>query len=644
MLQAIRERAQGWFAWAIVILISVPFALWGIQEYLRIRSQPVVATVNGSKIGDRELTQHLQKFRMELRQRLGHAYRPELFDNARMRDQVLEDMIRGQLIVQRSLDMGLRAGDAQVQATILAIPAFQKGGHFDKAVYEQALSRQGTNSLQFEQKVRMSLMTAQLARVIASSEFATEQELDDAARLRRQKRSFNYFLIPLQQFKRDAPLADKDLSDYYQAHQDAFAIPEQVKVDYLVLGQGGAAGSADVAEATLREMYQNRINNYEIPEKRHIRHILIALAADAKPAEEQAARDKIAAIRARIAGGADFATVAKEVSQDPGSASQGGDLGLVGRGIMDPEFEKAAFALPRGELSAPVRSAFGFHLIEVTQIEPKRVKPFAEVRDELAAAARMEQLDQHYLQLAERLGNLTYEHPDSLEPAAQALGLEIQHSDWLSRSGGPDLLANRRVVDMAFSEDVLNQGNNSEVVEIDEKRRQRALVLRVVDHRDASIKPLAEVKDQVADRVRREQAKQAALARAGDLAGRLRQGEALAQVAVGYKIAEHPLAQRDAAKEVPPEVLESVFKLPPGDPKTPSIGVVQLSDGSAAVVMLQQIQDGQLADLDKLQRKSEARGLTDALARAYYNDMVEDLRRRADVWIEPLEAHATPIE
>jgi len=645
MLQAIRERAQGWFAWTIVILISVPFALWGIQEYLKIGSQPPVATVNGHEIGDRELSQRVQQSRMELRERLGRAYRPEAFDNARLRDQVLEDMIRSQLIVQRSLDMGLRAGDAQVQATILAIPAFQKDGQFDKAVYEHALSLQGTNSVQFEQRIRLSLMTAQLARVVASSEFTTQKALDEAVRLRRQQRSFNYFLLPLQGFKTDAPIAEKDFDAYYQTHQDAFRIPEQVKLDYLVLEQASTATPGDVPEATLRELYQTRLKNYQIPEKRQIRHILIALAANARPADEQSARDKIAAIRARIVGGADFATLAKEVSQDPGSASQGGDLGLVGRGVMDPEFERASFTLAQGVLSPPVRSAFGFHLIEVTKIEPERVRPFAEVRDELATAARTEQLDQHYLQMAERLGNLTYEHPDSLELTAQTLGLEIHHSDWLSRSGGVGVLASPKVTDAAFSEDVMSHGNNSDLIEIDEGRRQRALVLRVVDHREAATRPLAEVKGQITDTIHRERAKQSALEQAGALAKRLRQGEALTQVGADYRLVEQGLVQRDAAKEVPPEVLESAFKLPAGDAKGPSVGVVQLRDGDAAVVLLGQIQDGKLADLDPPQRKGEGRDLANALARTYYDDMIEDLRQRADVWIAPREqTHTTAIE
>lgn len=644
MLQSIREHAQGWFAWAIVILISIPFALWGIQEYVKFRSQPTVATIDGYKISDRELSQQVQQFRIQLRERLGRSYRPELLDNAHIREEVLDDMIRSQLIAQSSLDMGLRAGDGQVQATILAIPAFQKDGQFDKGVYERALSLQGTSSLQFEQKVRMSLMTAQLARVIASSELTTKQELDEAIRLRHQQRSFDYFVLPLQDFMTDSPFTDKDIDSYYQAHQDAFEIPEQVKLDYLVLDQATMASTEIIGEKALRDMYQSRLQTYQTPERRQIRHILITLPANAEPAQEQAARDKIAALRARIVNGADFATVAKEASQDSSSASQGGDLGLVERGIMDPEFEKAAFALPQGELSAPVRSAFGLHLIEVTKIEPGRVKPFAEVRDELAAALRKEQAEQHYLQVAERLGNLTYEHPDSLEPAAQALGLTIQHSDWVSRSGGSDLFANRKVTDMAFSEDVLTEGNNSELMELDEGRQQRALVLRVVDHREATIKPLEEVKDQITAALRRERAKQTALEQAEAQVARLHQGEALPQAAADFKLVEQGLVQRDSAKDVPLEVLETAFKLPPGDAKTPSIKALQLRSGDAAVVVLRQIQDGTPAELDEMQRKSEGRGLARALARTYYEDMLQDLRRRADVWIAQQETQPTAID
>jgi peptidyl-prolyl cis-trans isomerase D len=643
MLQAIRERAEGWFAWAIVVLISVPFALWGIQQYLGGGGPQSVATVEGSKISDRELSQRVQQFRMEMRRRLGAAYRPELLDDARIRKEVLEDMIRSRVVVQKSHDMGLRAGDAQVRATIMAMPAFQSNGHFDKEAYDRALQLQGTDSLGFEQRVRASLMAAQLAQVVVSSELTTDRELRDAVRLRRQQRSFSYFLLPLRELEDTAPIPSKDIEAYYRSHQDAFKTPEQVKVDYLVLAASALQSAEEVSEATLRQMYQAQIDRFRTPERRAVRHILIALPTDAAAAQEQAARERIQAIRARILGGEDFAKVAKEVSQDPGSASQGGSLGMLEPGQMDPNFEKAAFALSKGELSGPVRSAFGFHLIQVTDIEPAKVKPFAQVRGELAAAARSGQDDQKYLKLAERLGNLTYEHPDSLEPAAKAWGLEIHHSGWLSRSGGKDELADPKVVSAAFSDEVMVQGNNSDVIEVQGKGGQRAIVLRVVDRREPAVKPLAEEKDEIAATLRRELASKAAFTKAEAALKGLRQGQTMTQVAGSHPVMMERLMGRDTDHKIPQEVLRQAFRLPQAGSRTPSVVAIRMDDGSAAVMELTQVQDGKLDDMDEDQRKGERRDMARGLARAYYDDLVRDLRRRADVEITA-QATRTSLE
>jgi peptidyl-prolyl cis-trans isomerase D len=641
MLQAIRERAQGWIAWAIIILISIPFALWGIQEYLGVGGERIVAEVNGQEITERELNQRFQEFRMELRERLGQAYRPELFEDSRLRAEVLDDMIRNRLILQASSDMGLRAGDAQVRATILEIPAFQKGGRFDKEAYERAVGYRGMSTAQFEESVRASLMSSQLSQVVAASEITTDRELKEAVSLRRQQRSFGYIVLPVADFRSDDPVTDEQIRAYYDTEQDAFRTPEQVKLDYLVVNRNSDAGGGEEAdEAALRELYQERLDSFRTPEEREARHILVTLDADADEAAVQAAREKIEAIKARLDAGEDFADLAREVSQDPGSAQQGGDLGRFGKGVMDPAFEQAAFALAEGQVSDPVRSSFGYHLIQVTRIIPEKVKPFEEVRDQLAAELRGGEAEQKYFELAETLGNLSYEHPDSLEPAAEALGLEVQHSDWLGRRGGAGVLSDPRVIKAAFSDDVLRQGNNSELIEVDSPEGQEALVVRVAEHQEATVPSLDEVREEIVGILRDQRAQEAAAAAAAAMAERIRQGEQPAQVAGAYRFAEPGLVRRDSA-EVPSEILAEAFTLPAPGTDSPSVGVAELHDGGAAVVNLTEIRDGNLEDLDAHLRETEGQDLARSLARTYYNRLVDDLRRRADISIELSQSEET---
>ena len=632
MLQAIRERAQGWIAWAIVILISIPFALWGIQEYIGVGAEPVVASVNDVEITERDLNRQFQQFRQELRERLGAAYRPELFDGDTLRREVLEEMIRNDLVLQTSLDMGLRAGDERVRAAILAEPAFQKGGRFDKATYERIIGYRGESSAQFEQQVRGSLMKNQLLQVVGASEILTDGELQEAVKLRRQQRRFSYFVLPLDRFQNQEPVATAEKEAYYQAHQADFRSPEQVRVEYLVLDQKSVASNVEPDDEALEGLYQSRLDSYQTPEQRRARHILVSLDAGTGQEQEDAARQKIQSIHQRISDGEDFATLAKELSEDPGTAAQGGDLGLFGRGVMDPAFEKAAFELGQGDVSEPVRSAFGFHLIEVREIQPETVKSFEEVRGELVAAFGADAAEHQYFELAERLGNISYENPDSLVPAADALGLKVETSEWLGRSGGGDIFSNPKVVAAAFNDDVLRQGNNSEIIEIDDKEGQRAVVLRVVEHQEAASKSLEQVEGEISQAIRDQKAREAAAKAADELVQRLDGGESMQQLAEGYELVESGLVERNAA-EVPAGILNKVFTLPA--PVSGKIGFasVSLRDGSSAVVALAEVQEGDVGALTDQQKDMERNTMTQTLARAYYDGLVKDLHDRADVKI-----------
>jgi len=642
MLQEIRERAQGWVAWAIVILITIPFAFWGIDSYLGGGGPPVVAKVNGTEITERAFNQNVQRTRIELRDRLGDAYDPALFGTDRIRQQVLDRMIRDTVLLDASTDMGLRVSDQAVQASILAEPYFQVDGKFSKEAYERALHLQGLTSTGYEESQRQRLLMTQLPRAVADTEFVTAPAVAEAMRLLQQHREIAYVRLPSADFAPDEPPTEAEIKAYYNDHQQAFETPEEVRISYLLLdGKAQAAKTEDVSEADLRAQYESRLDEFTEPEQRHIRHILVSLPPDADEAQAAKARKRLEAIRARIEGGEDFATVAEEVSQDPASAKQGGDLGFVRRGLLDPAFELVAFSLKPDVVSEPVRSRFGYHLVEVLEVKGGKPKPFEEVRDQLVAEASSGHAESLFFDQAEQLATLTYESPDSLVPAAEALGLEVKTTDWIPRQGGGEgLFANPKVLKAAFSADVLEMGSNSELIEPDPDGLQ-ALVLRVDDHRPASVRPLDEVRDEIVTRLDEQRAGAAALSRAEAMVEKLRKGAALDDVAGDYAVERPGLVDRTASG-VPPEVLALAFSAARPKAEASSYSSGEGSGGDALVVAVSRVEDGKVEAPDTPQMKTEARVLGQMLGRSDVSAVIADMQSRATIEREPLEPSEEP--
>jgi len=639
MLQTIRDRAHGWIAWAIVFLISVPFALWGIQSYLDIGGEPIAAKVNGVEITQRDLDRRVQQARMRLREQLGAAYDATQFDDKQLRREALDSMIRETLLVDISNRMGLRVSDQELRAQILAEPAFQRDGRFDSPSYENMLQLQGMSPAMFEAQLRQRLVGTQLARAVVDSELVTSAEREGFLRLSGQKRAVAWLRIPASRFMDEAPVDDADIRAYYEANAARFRTPEQVKLDYLVLDVATLATKTDLSEEELRRAYESDQARFGQPERRKVRHILLPVPSAADAAADAAVRDQIEAVRKRIEGGEPFDQVAKEVSKDPGSAAQGGSLGDIERGIMDPAFDEAAFSLSPGELSEPVKTRFGYHLIEVESVTPAAVKPFEEVRDQLREELAKQRAEALFYDMGERLANVVYESSDSLKPAAEELGLTIQHSDWIGREGGEGLLGSPKVTSAAFSEDVLNERRNSDLIE-PEKDVLQAVVVRVVDHREAAAIPLDEVREEIVAALRQERARKAAGEAAAAAAEQLRKGADWAAVA-GKDQVEDPGSVQRSDPKLPAPVSETAFTLPVPAAGQASVGTAVFDDGDAAVVRVTGVEPGE-ATAPAGQGTDQARSILGRLmGRQAYDAVLEDMERRADIERKTL---ASPAE
>lgn len=627
MLQSIREHSRGWVAWAIVILISIPFALWGIHSYYGGGADPVVASVNGVEITRREFDRQYHGTRLMLREQLGASYSPDLFPENQLRTEVLESMIREALLLTTSKSLGLRASDQEIRLAIVTNPAFHVGGRFDRDTYERALATRGLIPVQYEEQLRQRLVGTQLERAVFSSEFVTDRELREALRLLGQEREVAFVRVPAADLLDDAQVDDAEIQAYYQANESLFATPEMVKVEYLLLDEEAIAAAAPPDEEDLRRLYEAEAHRLSEPERRQMRHILVTVPDAAADSE---ALETINAARDRILAGEDFGAVAKEVSDDPGSRAEGGNLGEMRPGLLDPDFEAVAFSLDEGTLSAPVRTSFGYHLIQVDRIIPAQTPSFEEVRDELAESAARRHFEALFYDWGERLGTLTFEAGDTLAPAAEDLGLEIQTSDWIPRTGTEGVLGSPRVLSAAFSDEVLRRGLNSDLIE-PQRGVLQAIVLRAIDHRDASVRPLVEVRDDIVEALHIERAERQARELASAMLEQLRAGGAgLDDVAGGWPVeAPRLVTRRDAA--LPDAVRTLAFDLPRPQPDRPSFGMASLAGGDVVVVAVYDVVEEAVDDLPDPMRHREAETLTNLIAQSYFEEMLDDMAVRAKI-------------
>lgn len=629
MLQAIRDRAQGLIIWTIVGLIIITFALFGLSGYLGGGGKSIVATVNGVEITENELLREYQNTQQRLQQMLGQNYRADLFDEQALKARVLEGLIQRELINQALEDAGFDVAPEQVRATIQNIPAFQdESGKFSVERYKQVLAVQGMNSAVFERQIARDIADQHLRNGIERSAFVTEAELTRYQQLQNQLRNIGYFRLPLSAYLDKVQISDDEIRQYYESNPDAFRTPEQVAVDYVELDLADMAKQVKVDAEQIKAFYEQHRDNYLLqPEERKVRHILLTVKAQQ---DDAAARDKAMQILARLQSGEDFASLARTVSEDPGSAQQGGDLGYIRRGMMDKPFEEAAFRLKQGQLSQPVRSRFGYHIIQVTDIKPARYKPLAEVREQIRKELQLQQAEQRFYEEVDRLNNLSYEVPDSLQPVADELGLPVKHSPLFSRDGGPGIFANPKLISAAFSDDVLNANRNSDLVELSDTH---VVVLHLREHKPPARRPLAEVRSRIIAQLKQEKAMALARQDADAAIARLEAGEAPAAVAANWQRkwqTAEITRQGGADDKLDGRIREAAFELPRPMAGKAAYTRLVLPEGDVVVLALLGVKDGAPAtDSEALKGLRDKLGT--AMGQAEYTAFIDYLKSQADI-------------
>jgi len=617
MLLEIREKVQGVFASIILVLICVLFGLWGIQNYLGGGKEAPVVTVGDKEFFQRDVNQAYQQFAQNL---AGMK-----FDEDTLKKQALQKLIRDEVLLQYAQDQDLVVTDETARNFIQSLEYFQKDGKFDKTQYQTLLGSQGMSSNEFVTRIKKALIMEQVQRAIVDSGFVTKSEVENFFKIQNQTRDVEYLTVSLKPTS-DIP-SDDEISAYYQQHQDAYQTDEQISVEYVELNLDDLARDVNATDEQLKAYYEEQKAQFTTPERRKISHILFAFGKDGANEEEALQR----ALKAKQElNNKDFATLAEEVSDDKLTAKNGGDLGLFNVGVMEKAFEEAASKLKLGEISEPVKSAFGYHLIKVTELVPGEIKSFDAVKPELTKVYKKAQAEGRFTELGEKLGEVSYENPDSLEAVAGLLNSEIKKTSTFTRNAGEGIAANEKVRLAAFSEDVL-KGSNSEPVEVGD---DKLVVLRMQTHSPAAIKSLEDVKNQVIAALQKESAQKQADESAKKIKDELLAGKSIDEVAQSFGLSVKKISGLTRLTgDVDQVVRQAIFRAPKPQAKRPSVVIINEPAGDEIVASINNVNDGTMTDADKAKETVIEKNMATAFGRAQFEAVINHLEANADITI-----------
>lgn len=598
MLQAIRDRVTGVVAFIILGLLAVPFLFFGVDSYIRDVPQDVIAEVGDETITITEFQTEFARYRAQLRNQLGENYNDLEVNRPERRREYLEQMIDQRLLAGYARELGLTISPATLLEVIRGIPAFQINGRFDREIYRQRLQSSGQTVQRFEQELRRDLLLQELPAAVSGSSFVSDADVDDWLRIQQQQREVALLPIDSTPYRDPDAITENAIAEYYEANTSQFMRPEEITVEFIELDTAAMVADEQLDDDALRERYEAVKARFMTAEERRAAHILVNAGDERTDAEAEAlARD----VRDRLEAGEDFAALAEELSDDPVSAADGGDLGWLEPGIIDEAFDEVLFAMDPGSISEPVRSEFGWHVIRLDEVREPRGQTFEEARDEIAEELRAERAEEMYFELSERLIDLVYADPTGLQAIAEDLGLALQTAGPFSRFSAEGVMAEPAVLEAAFSDLVLVERQASEPVEIGDNR---AVVVRVTDYQPSMPRELDAVANEIRQQLARDAAQEAAREYGENLIERVRSGEAtLAEIAEAesLELDQRSVTRRDF--DLVGAVREGIFRM--AEPAEAETRYELIDRGQGwTLVALQDVIPGDPATADEAQRSN----------------------------------------
>jgi len=601
MLITIREKASGVIGWTVAGVIILVFAVWGIGSYFEGVSEIIVATADKIEINQQTYQQAMSDRRRRLVQMMGRNVDAELFSSTAFKRQVVEELIDTTLQNETLHASGFRISDAQLAALIQNTAVFHTDGQFDRDRYELLVQNAGMTIQGYESYQRQQGVVDQLVRGLGQSAIVSGNSIDKAWKLLDQRRIASYTTLEFDNFLDDIQVSEAAIEKEYQANLDGYFEPASIQVDYLKLSVEDLGAKLDVDEADILRMYEDNPDRYRQPGSRSVSHILLSVSPDAADAKIDQVRRSASEIVARARGGESFASLAEVNSDDKGSAKRGGELGVIRPGTMVKPFEDAVFAMVEGEISEPVRTQHGFHVIRLDRITESTVQSLDRVRSEIEAEVRRLRAEEQFNELAEILGSTVFEQPDSLEPAADHLGVQVMRSEWFTQDAGTGIAEFQGVRDAAFGNEVLIDGLNSELIEIDQ---DNLVAVRKVDYRARRQLDLDEARPELEKRLRAVEASDRMEKAGEDLVARLKSGADWDELLIAHKLARVRLPE---ATETLLEPLEQVVARVVYAALVPLSGQIvyggeRISPARYAIYRLERVEFGDPANASKEDR------------------------------------------
>ena len=561
MLLDMREKVRGSkpLKYSLITLISIPFVLVGIGSYFSGGTATPVAEVNGEPIDQQQWDRAYQQQRQQLARMFGGQL-PEAFANESiLREQALQQLITQQVLESEVTAQNFAVGDQTLGRAIRNLPNFQLDGQFDTATYQAQLRSSGMSVAMFEQSYRDDTALNQFRTGISETAFTLPQEAERLAALARQTRTVEAVRFNFAKAKEGVEVSEEEVASYFEDNQDSYLFPERAKIQYIELDSSAVAAEIRISDDQALQYFEDNKARYVQAEQREASHILLE-EGDASQDERIATLNEV---KARIDAGESFADLAKEFSDDIGSADSGGSLGVISSGAMGAEFADTVAALQSpGDVSEPIITDFGVHLIKLDNIQEESGMEFEEVKDDIVQIMQQDEADREFFDLRDLLVELSFDNPGSLDPASDATGLEIKTSDWLdSDTDSGAVLSHPAVASAIFSADVLEEENNSDVIDVGDRH---VVVLRVLEHEDPRPKTLDDVRDEVEDALKGERASASLSSLVDEAIEQLAGGNSASDIAGDSELTEvyeQKLISRQTA-DLDRNVISRIFALP----------------------------------------------------------------------------------
>ncbi|OAM52947.1 peptidylprolyl isomerase [Methylovorus sp. MM2] len=619
MLDAIREHSKGWLAKVILAAITIPFALVGIDTYLRDAGSNVpIAKVGSESISVQEYGNSLQKLRNQLQEE--GKTDPSVLDNPDVKRSILDRLIATKLINAEANHLRFIISDDQVHQYLLNMPQFQQDGAFSEDLYYRLLSSNRMSASQFENSLRADMLLQQTRQGIVATAYNTKAAAEHALSIEHQQREVSVAEIKTADFLTQVKVDPAEVKAFYDKHQDNFRVPDQVKLEFVLMSASSLIQGIQVTDQEVKQEFEKNASKFQGDEQRQASHILIGFGVSATPETKQAAKKKAQEILAEVKQSpTKFAELAKKYSQDPGSKDKGGDLGAFGRGMMVKPFEDAVYSMQPGQVSDLVESEFGYHIIKLTGITGQ-AQSFDAVKAQLKGDLLYQKALAKFSEQAENFSNMVYEQSTSLQPVADAFGIQVQTSAWLTRADGAKFFKSDKLMNSVFSDEVLKDRRNTEAVEVSSNNLVAA---RVVDYKPASPRTFDEVKAGIEDYLKLEKASKLAAEKGEAALAGLKQG----------KDADHlewipPVTvDRKNAQGLTELTMSNVFKIDTS--KLPAYTGALNSNKGYQLIKVTKV-SSELAEDDSA-KKAAAAELKSALAAEYLAAYVESLKAKAKV-------------